>query len=163
SMYRDGFRVWPYGASGDDWLELNQRRVNNPTMRVSTNQIVGIVEISQEHNPELRDRTSREGLIDTTAFHDLKALVLGAIASLEEQRFSARQGSMEVKSDDEEADPVLEVIRQSRDQTANGEATTQFLDRIAATYHRQLDVHRAREERLLRLASTGLMTEQIVT
>src|SRR5262249_3903755 len=51
SIYRDGFRVWPYGTPGDDWLELNQRRVNNPTMRVSTNQIVGIVEINQEHNP----------------------------------------------------------------------------------------------------------------
>ncbi|MGQ4809363.1 hypothetical protein NKDENANG_02779 [Candidatus Entotheonellaceae bacterium PAL068K] len=46
SIYRDGFRLWTCGAPGDDWLELNQRRVNNPTMRVSTNQIVGIVEIT---------------------------------------------------------------------------------------------------------------------
>lgn len=32
SIYRDGFRVMPYGERGDDWLELNQRRVNNPTI-----------------------------------------------------------------------------------------------------------------------------------
>jgi hypothetical protein len=42
SIYHDGFRVWPYSTRGDDGLELNQRRVNNPTMRVSTNQSVGI-------------------------------------------------------------------------------------------------------------------------
>jgi signal transduction histidine kinase len=163
SIYRDGFRVWPYGTSGDDWLELNQRRVNNPTMRVSTNQIVGIVEINQEHNPDLRDRTSREGLIDTLALHDLKALTLGAIAWLEERRFATRQSGIELKSEDEEADPVAEAIRQFRNQSPNGEAKAQFLDRIASIYNQQLDAHRAREERLLRLASTGLITEQIVT
>jgi hypothetical protein len=60
SIYRDGFRVMPYGERGDDWLELNQRRVNNPTMRVSNNQIVGLVEITGQHNSDLKDRTSRE-------------------------------------------------------------------------------------------------------
>ena len=30
SIYRDGFRVWPYGEPHDDWLRLDQRRVNNP-------------------------------------------------------------------------------------------------------------------------------------
>jgi signal transduction histidine kinase len=163
SIYRDGFRVWPYGAPGDDWLELNQRRVNNPTMRVSTNQIVGIVEITQEYNPDLRDRTSREGLIDTPAFHDLKALVLGALVWLEEQRFATRKGDVEFKSDAGQTDPVLRAIQQFRDQTPHGEARVPFLDRIATVYRQQLDIHRAREEHLMQLASTGLMTEQIVT
>lgn len=26
SIYRDGFRVWPYGEPNDDWLRLDQRR-----------------------------------------------------------------------------------------------------------------------------------------
>lgn len=30
SIYRDGFRVLPYGEPDDDWLRLDQRRVNNP-------------------------------------------------------------------------------------------------------------------------------------
>lgn len=91
SLYRDGFRVWPYGSPGDDWLELNQRRVNNPTLRLSTNQLVGVVEITQEGNPDLQDRTSREGLVDTPALHDLKALLLAVIARVEEGRFAVRQ------------------------------------------------------------------------
>jgi signal transduction histidine kinase len=163
SIYRDGFRVWSYGTPGDDWLELNQRRVNNPTMRVSTNQIVGIVEINQEYNPDLRDRTSREGLIDTPAFHDLKALVLGALSWLEEQRFAVRKGDVEFKTDNEQTDPVLEAIHQLRHQTPHGEARVPCLDHIATLYEQQRKTQRAREERLMQLASTGLITEQIVT
>ena len=29
NVYRDNFRVFPYGESGNDWLRLDQRRVNN--------------------------------------------------------------------------------------------------------------------------------------
>jgi C4-dicarboxylate-specific signal transduction histidine kinase len=163
SIYRDGFRVWPYGTPGDDWLELNQRRVNNPTMRASTNQIVGIVEIHEDYNPDLRDRTSREGLIDTPAFHDLKTLVLGALAWLEEQRFAARQSDVEFKTHDEQTDPVLEAMQQLRHLTPQAEARVPSLDHITTLYEQQRKTQRAREERLMQLASTGLITEQIVT
>jgi signal transduction histidine kinase len=163
SIYRDGFRVWPYGTPGDDWLELNQRRVNNPTMRVSTNQIAGVLEINHEHNPDLRDRTSREGLIDTPAFHDLKALVLGALAWLEEQRFAQRKSDIALKIDDRQTDPVLEGIRQLRTHTPHSEARVPGLDHIVTLYEQQRKIQREREERLMQLASTGLITEQIVT
>src|SRR5262249_46834002 len=106
SIYRDGFRIAPYGDAGDDWLELNQRRVNNPTMRVSTNQLIGAVEITDRADPGLRDRTSREGLLVSQAFQDLKLLVIAALSQLEEQRFAARKATTSderVVSDD----PVL--------------------------------------------------------
>jgi signal transduction histidine kinase len=162
SIYRDGFRVWPYGSPGDDWLELNQRRVNNPTVRVSTNQIVGIVEITQEHNPDLRDRTSREGLIDTPALHDLKALVLAAISWLEERRFAARQGVSRPEPDGDEPDPILRMIRDLRTRAPSGRGTIQVLDRLAAAYRRQLRDWEAREGHLMRLAGIGLAAEQVI-
>jgi signal transduction histidine kinase len=161
SIYRDGFRVWPYGGPADDWLELNQRRVNNPTMRVSTNQIVGIVEIAQMHNPSLRDRTSREGLLDTPAFRDLKALVLGAIAQLEERRFAARQRAQATVTDSGEADPVLRIINQLRSRSQAGQGTIQLLGQIATTYRQQLKAYEIQQEHLMRLAGIGLTTEQV--
>ena len=48
NIYRDGFRVLPYGESRNDWLRLDLRRVQNPTMRLSNNQIMGYVLISGE-------------------------------------------------------------------------------------------------------------------
>jgi signal transduction histidine kinase len=90
SVYRDGFRIWPYGEPHDDWLRLDQRRVNNPVTRLSNNQIVGFVELSQDGNPELRDQTNREGLLHNEAFLDLRRLVYFALEILESERQSQR-------------------------------------------------------------------------
>ena len=83
SVYRDGFRVWPYGEPHDDWLRLDQRRVNNPVVRLSNNQVVGFVEISRDRNPELRDQTNREGLLHNEAFADLRRLLHFVLEILE--------------------------------------------------------------------------------
>ncbi len=90
SVYRDGFRVWPYGEPHDDWLRLDQRRVNNPVVKLSNNQVVGFVQISGDRNPELRDQTNREGLIHNEAFSSLQRLILFGLQLLEAERQSLR-------------------------------------------------------------------------
>ena len=90
SVYRDGFRVWPYGEPHDDWLRLDQRRVNNPVVRLSNNQVVGFVEITSDRNPELRDQTNREGLIHNDSFDGLQRFVLYAMQLLEAERQALR-------------------------------------------------------------------------
>jgi signal transduction histidine kinase len=90
SVYRDGFRVWPYGEPHDDWLRLDQRRVNNPVERLSNNQVVGFVEISRDRNPELRDQTNREGLLHNEAFADLRRLLYMVLERLEAARQAVR-------------------------------------------------------------------------
>ena len=62
ALYRDGFRVQPFGESGFDWLGFDLRRVNNPTLRLSNNQVAGFVYISADGNSGLKDRSHREGL-----------------------------------------------------------------------------------------------------
>jgi signal transduction histidine kinase len=79
SVFRDGLRVLPYGEPGDDWLQLDRERINDPSGRVGNNQVIGYVEIDQEQTVQLRDKTNREGLIDNPAFRDLRALVRAAI------------------------------------------------------------------------------------
>lgn len=79
SLFRDGLRVLPYGEAGNDWLDLDKERINNPSQRISNQQIIGFVEVQQEDTPGLRDKTNREGLIDNIAFRDLRALVRAAI------------------------------------------------------------------------------------
>jgi signal transduction histidine kinase len=90
SVYRDGFRVWPYGEPHDDWLRLDQRRVNNPVTRLSNNQIVGFVEITRDGNPELTDQTNREGILQSRALDDLRRLMYFVLQLLESQRQSVR-------------------------------------------------------------------------
>lgn len=90
SIYRDGFRIWPYGEPHDDWLRLDQRRVNNPVVRLSNNQLLGFVSISRDENPELTDQTNREGLINNRPFQDLRRLLYFLLQILEAERQSIR-------------------------------------------------------------------------
>jgi signal transduction histidine kinase len=91
SVYRDGFRIWPYGEPHDDWLRLDQRRVNNPAVCLSNNQVVGFVEISRDRNPDLADQTNREGLVNNQALQDLRTIVEHTFEMLEEERQKLRR------------------------------------------------------------------------
>lgn len=94
-LYRDGFRVLPYGEPDNDWLRLDRRRVNNPTMRLSNNQILGRIFLSADANPHLKDQTNREGLVSNEAYAHLQEVVLELLGYLETRRFAARR-SMDI-------------------------------------------------------------------
>jgi signal transduction histidine kinase/anti-sigma regulatory factor (Ser/Thr protein kinase) len=79
SIFRDRLRVLPYGEAGNDWLDLDKERINNMSGRIGNQQVVGFIEVSQEETSGLRDKTNREGLIDTADFRNLRALVRAAI------------------------------------------------------------------------------------
>lgn len=90
SIYRDDFRVLPYGEKKNDWLRLDIRRVNNPTMRLSNNQIVGYVSVSLDENPDLKDQSNREGIVESQAFTDLKEIIKNILNQVELKRYDER-------------------------------------------------------------------------
>lgn len=61
-LYRDGFRVLPYGKDDDDWLALDRKALASTSYLLNKNQFVGRVSISRIGNPDLVDQTNREGL-----------------------------------------------------------------------------------------------------
>lgn len=64
-LYRDGIRVYPYGDETDDWLSIDMMRGTISAGEFLSNaQVVGCVDISHKNNPQLRDKTNREGLIE---------------------------------------------------------------------------------------------------
>lgn len=95
-IYRDGFRVMPYGKpSGEgDWLSLSLRRTRSPgsvrssigEWKVGYNQILGAIFIEREKNKVLTDQTNREGIVESTAFNDLRRFALHGIEYFEKQR-----------------------------------------------------------------------------
>ena len=76
-LYRDDMRVYPYGDPDDDWLEIDVTRGTGRAGNFFSNdQIIGWIDITQKGNPGLRDKTNREGLIETGgAANDLIFLV----------------------------------------------------------------------------------------
>lgn len=90
SIYRDGFRVLPYGQPREDWLRLDYRRFLRPTRNLSNNQIIGSIFVTSKDNPLLRDQSNREGLMEGETFEDFKYLVMSMIALLENRRWQER-------------------------------------------------------------------------
>lgn len=86
SVYRDDILVLPKDESNRDWLGLDLRRVSRVGERISTNQIVGCVLISKEHNPLLEDASDREGLTENSEVVQFKSILLHIIKILQIER-----------------------------------------------------------------------------
>ncbi len=65
-VYRDGFRVYPYGSPEDDWLDLDKKAFGSGGYKVNRRQLIGKVNISSAANPALLDQSNREGLCDSS-------------------------------------------------------------------------------------------------
>lgn len=48
-IYRDGFRILPFGDVDNDWLELNAQRTSSPEFRIATQNTIGIVYITRDN------------------------------------------------------------------------------------------------------------------
>ncbi len=88
SLLRDGFRVVQPDV---DWLGLDLRRVQVPTLRLSTNQVIGYVSISSDTNPDLIDKTDREGIVENEPFAIMKSAIYHFMNILERERYALRR------------------------------------------------------------------------
>ena len=90
-VYRNGFRIRPLGDAEFDWLKLNARRVQNPSLRISSNQAIGYVQIQSEAESGLIEKSARDGLKENKAFDRLKIITKKVIGKLETRRFNYRR------------------------------------------------------------------------
>lgn len=93
-VYRDSFRVRPYGDPTNDWLKLGARVAQSPAgagqrigdWRVRPEQTAGIITISRKTNPLLIDKSDRGALQENNAFQTFKAIIVGIIHEFELDR-----------------------------------------------------------------------------
>lgn len=86
AIYRAGFRIRPYGDPENDWLTLDKRRVQNPSLRIGHNQIAGYVTVQDQDASGLVERSSREGFEQNAAFRRLHRLITDLLAERVEPR-----------------------------------------------------------------------------
>lgn len=81
SLYRDRFRVIPYGDDGDDWLGLDRKALGSQRYLLNKQQFIGRISISRTGNPNLVDQTNREGLRETPE----KTVLIGMLQMMVEK------------------------------------------------------------------------------
>lgn len=90
-VYRNGFRIRPLGDPEFDWLKLNEQRIQNPSLKIGSNQVIGYVLIDSEEKSNLIEKSARDGLRDNNAYKQLQKITNEVIKELETRRFSYRR------------------------------------------------------------------------
>lgn len=90
-VFRNGFRIRPLGDADFDWLKLNKQRIQNPSQKIGSNQVIGHINIQSEENSNLIEKSARDGLKENKAFENLKNISSEIISLLELRRFDIRR------------------------------------------------------------------------
>ncbi|MFT4154332.1 ATP-binding protein [Parafilimonas sp.] len=177
NVYRDGIRIMPYGEPGNDWLKLDNRRIQQ-SYKISNDQIIGMIEINQEVNNHLQDKTNREGLIENEYYDKFRNLILGAITLFEAEREEDRKKvyPKKEKTANENIEDRVKVVQSDLDEIKkkveesdiqNAHETTPLLNRVGQqiTELKQhvtdtIDVLEKDRQILFNLAGTGLAAER---
>jgi signal transduction histidine kinase len=156
-LYRDGFRVRPYGepkSSSFDWLELGVEAgkatftPSSSGWRVRPNMVAGVVHISRLNNKFFEDKSNREGIQENQYFSHFKEVLVEIVREFERDRYPI----MKVLDDwykennkseilKKEADNVIKKLNNIRKAAGNLEnkrkkdliETIELIDRAAET------------------------------
>lgn len=178
-VYRDGYRVYPYAAPDDDWLELDQKALRRRSFKLNRGQFVGYVRITSLGNRELRDQTNRQGLCDTP---EKRALVqcmqyviwkeLGALVTKHEERM-ARQSLTTVREIEKQVTEhakdakvkLRELAKRVPDEhqtVADLRGYVEELEAAWAAAKKTLKKQASQAELYLHLAGVGMLLEFVI-
>lgn len=160
-LYRDGIRVYPYGDPDDDWLEIDvDRGVESAGRTLSNDQTVGYIEITQSKNPRLRDKTSREGLIDSgAAILDFKALIKTVLRYLRKQYQPHLDAKTRAKRHDLQQHRIDRHIQALRNTAEMPSAAVKHLDALESALSAERQLSSMQVARTEQLAGVGLSVE----
>lgn len=146
-VYREGIRINEYGEPGNDWLNLDSRRVNEPTRKISNNIILAIIDLKRDLSQALEEKTNREGFIENDAFYDFKAAILYVLQLIEKFREIDKAEIRSKYGQKEQAEPVIHhlgILKQLVDEkVVNLEDNTQItkqIEKVEEDYLRIQDI-----------------------
>lgn len=88
-LYHRGVRVWPYGESKNDWLDMNLRRSQHQELRPSTNNSLGCVRID-DPSGVFQLKTDRLGFVESVALEELRRFTGEALDWMARERRKER-------------------------------------------------------------------------
>lgn len=177
-LFRDGFRVFPYGDDDDDWLGLDRKALGRAGYTLNKTQFVGRVTISRTGNPKLVDQTNREGLRATpeqeafiaTLQHVIQGLLWDFLRDVEkrhkEQRLDLGDVKAEVTRLEGRATSALTRIRRMVPPDEIDvvddlkQAFLEFKD-LAERAQRRIEEVEADGRQMVQMAGVGLMVEVV--
>ena len=102
-LYRNGYRVPPYGEKHDDWLGLDAKNTQIYAP-LNSRTFIGFVAVQDPTGMRFEETSSREGLIETEAFREVRQLahsvLVSAVGRIEAKRGLGRNKPSAPKAPD---------------------------------------------------------------
>ena len=162
-LYRDDIRVMPYGDPDDDWLGLDiARGTISASGFLSNDQVVGCVYITQQQNPELKDKTNREGLIEmgrasSDFTHVLQLFLKYVRVNLYKDYLKRKKRFAQQK--DMEQGKFLNLLSQAREKFSSDAEGVVLTEKLKRTYLKEKNIFKDRLATTENLAAVGLSVE----
>jgi signal transduction histidine kinase len=179
-LFRDGFRVFPYGDDEDDWLALDRRALRRTGYTLNKTQFIGRVQISRARNPALVDQTNREGLRETPEQQVLLEIMQYVIQDLlfrfmrnverqyKGQKVDLSGAETEITGLENRAKTALRRLRQMVPRSAEAGEVVEDLQQALFQFSEFADRARARikeveqeSRQMIEMAGVGLMVEVV--
>ena len=180
SLYRDGFRVNPYGGPNDDWLDLDRDAFSTSGFKLNRGQIIGRANITQAENPFLTDQTNREGLTESPEKEGFVSLLSAVMEHFRQylvaidderrrsQRIDADEAITRFKEEDDRIASLLPKLKEALRNTPGGrrlarevEESLSALRDAASAVEVASNAQAQERNRVMHLASVGLLLEVI--
>ena len=127
-VYRDGIIATPfaeYKSKRDEQKDLfgiDKRRWSGFFEKLSTRDIIGWVDITDELNPEIKDSTNRQDFVDNKEWAALKDFVINQIHQIElylkhKKETKKKENADKLKNADEEIDAIKLKIKKIKSNT----------------------------------------------
>jgi signal transduction histidine kinase len=127
-VYRDGIIATPfaeYKSKRDEQKDLfgiDKRRWSGFFEKLSTRDIIGWVDITDELNPEIKDSTNRQDFVDNKEWTALKEFVISQIRQIElylkhKKETKKKENAEKLKNTDDEIDAIKLKIKKIKSNT----------------------------------------------
>lgn len=114
-VFRDNMRVWDYGESDNDWLDLDSRRINNPSKTLSNHLLLAAVYLDGIASSDLIEKSNREGFVENDSYSLFQKACRFSIELIQSLRNADKEKIREAykkKSDDKKN--VIDAIEDVR-------------------------------------------------
>ncbi|MGG7033799.1 MAG: ATP-binding protein [Flavobacterium sp.] len=146
-IYRDEFRVLPYGRHNADFLNFEQRRSRRAgTYYFSYRRMFGYLGLEREKNSKLIDKSSREGLINNTQYRAFTNDVIGFFVTLAQDYFATEAKESLFLDKKKQINDQNEALQADK---AREKAEKIAFTKSLNSYPQRLDEHQTKYENLL--------------
>lgn len=157
-IYRDGFRVKPYGDKGNDWMQLSYKRLQLRHIKYPDNkQIIGYTSITRDKNL-IEDTTTREGLIKNEAYYDMIEFLehsLRIFASFRKKNEKNKDPDFDGKAKLVKANINLKLEKSKLPEKEKKSIVKEF-NKIIKEANQEIEVEKEKKELYRNLATLGI-------